>query len=1188
MISKRKLDEAIGSLVGSLPAGSAKIQLKDSNLYRRLVTFKEWTWFGLPDSLSPPNCARHGWINSGRNTLLCTACQATFSCPPTEVSSETTQELVTQYDQQLQQAHDSGCPWAMHSMDESSYRFPLTSPPQANQIFRLRYDELLSHSSDVPVAVLKNESERPLHISSIITSLGLKMHAEAAVGNACVLLALFGWEFEDLGAFRFLKCSLCARRAGLWNFSKICSSERRPAEGPHKRTKLTRSGIPASIPAEFDVSEQHRWFCPWIHIGRDTGQHKAGWVATVDSVQPPRMRQNLVQSPSISRPASPAPSLPPHGERMEVQSKPLRPAISPIARETTPAKAAFQEDEVPLVHSQSNVAESFSPRPSDAPLPLTLPAGPISIEEFEDSPAQQPVILIEQLPPSFSGIGEAVSPSKSGSTQPSGFSPQPEIVVPSELKTLANGKDNSKAYQNEILADESTSVARDEFEQPQSEVRESEPDISHSQSHESPLRPEQVPSDHNGPVPLLEKGADIADELQDVSLNASRSNLPEWKQKVDQPTHVESKCEDESAVSLKDDTVVSLEEDGDYMIVDVPTPNETQSDPSEEEPTTAPSEVHPQPSLSVEELDSTSVAEQDVQGDAIKVVEAGEENDNEQSLMDIQSTDDVDAAMSKSEGPSTLSNEYVHEALSHQAENIAIADDVLADQEASGDEHKEEAELANEKAEVASIGDLSTPGENVSISGEDDAQESLVMDITDNASISDDLPATGNVVNEENTTFLDDEMMIDTPAVCEQEHMLVAGAPSPADVPDMTSMEKMDQSYMAEQADGDNEVMLLAADESESPGVGQGEGQGAVGQAAPSANKLEGKSLRSCTPVPAEEQPSLLPSEAAISAAGEAREAAEEMPPTGQTDEVSDVKPEDEELPFAVDVSDDSAWESSETLGAQQEWADEQQEEEQEEKEHVDDVHAKDEEEISKGSDEPCGAPTNEDDGGDEEAQTEAEFGDQEVIGETLLSQREAAFDESSSEINEQEEHSESQQMSDEIGFTGATEELLPSDDTSFEEDTGDALEEASSEPVEVILIESENSEEEAEEDLDDGEDEEGEGYEDEDEELGYSIGDDDEEYPEKHEVADADDDEGDDSVEVIEGDEYEDESGMMDQFDADPTTKMSDEPVIVDLEDGSDDVPSHDGTGGDLQNPEETSQDAADVGDHTSGMADT
>ncbi|TPX59352.1 hypothetical protein PhCBS80983_g02529 [Powellomyces hirtus] len=1151
MISKRKLDEAIGSLSGSLPAGSAKIQLKDSNLYRRLVTFK---------------------INI---SIMCA-----------------TQELVTQYDQQLQQAHDSGCPWAMHSMDESSYRFPLTSPPQANQIFRLRYDELLSHPSDVPVAVLKNESERPLHISSIITSLSLKMHAESAVGNACVLLALFGWEFEDLGAFRFLKCSLCARRAGLWNFSKICSSERRPAEGPHKRTKLTRSGIPASIPAEFDVSEQHRWFCPWIHIGRDTGQHKAGWVATVDSVQPPRMRQNLVQSPmldSMSRPASPAPSLPPHGERMEVQSKPLRPAISPIARETTPAKAAFQEDEVPRVHSQLNVAESFSPRPSDAPLPLTLPAGgPISIEEFEDSPAQQPVILIEQLPPSFSGIGEAVSPNKSGSTQPSGFSPQPEIVVPSELKTLANGKDNSKAYQNEILADESTSVARDEFEQPQSEVRESEPDISHSQSHESPLRPEQVASDHNGPVPLLEKGADIADELQDVSLNASPSNLPEWKQKVDQPTHVESKCEDESAVSLKDDTVVSLEEDGDYMIVDVPTPNQAQSDPSEEEPTTAPSEVHPQPSLSVEELDSTSVAEQDVQGDAIGVVEASEENDNEQSLMDIQSTDDVDAAMSKSEGPSTLFNEYVHEALSHQAENIAIADDVLGDQEASGDEHTEEAELANEKAELASIGDLSTPGENVSISGEDDAQESLVMDITDNASISDDLPATGNVVNEENTTFLDDEMMIDTPAVPEQEHMLVAGAPSPADVPDMTSKKKMDQSYMAEQADDDNEVMLLAADESESPGVGQGEGQGAVGQAAPLANKLEGKSLRSCTPVPAEEQPSLLPSEAAISAAGEAREAAEEMPPTGQTDEVSDVKPEDEELPFAVDVSDDSAWESSETLGAQREWADEQQEEEQEEKEHVDDGHAKDEEEILKDSDEPCGAPTNEDNGGDEEAQTEAEFGDQEVIGETLLSQREAAFDESSSEINEQEEHSESQQMSDEIGFTGATEELLPSDDTSFEEDTGDALEEASSEPVEVILIESENSEEEAEGDLDDGEDEEGEGYEDEDEELGYSIGEDDEEYPEKHEVADTDDDEGDDSVEVIEGDEYEDESGMMDQFDADPTTKMSDEPVIVDLEDGGDDVPSNDGTGGDLQNPEETSQDAADVGDHTSGMADT
>jgi hypothetical protein len=34
-------------------------------------TFKPETWFGKPQSASPPQCALRGWINTGTDTISC-------------------------------------------------------------------------------------------------------------------------------------------------------------------------------------------------------------------------------------------------------------------------------------------------------------------------------------------------------------------------------------------------------------------------------------------------------------------------------------------------------------------------------------------------------------------------------------------------------------------------------------------------------------------------------------------------------------------------------------------------------------------------------------------------------------------------------------------------------------------------------------------------------------------------------------------------------------------------------------------------------------------------------------------------------------------------------------------------------------------------------------------------------------
>lgn len=41
------------------------------DLFRRLATFKSGTWFCKPQSISPVECARRGWTNTGPDLLSC-------------------------------------------------------------------------------------------------------------------------------------------------------------------------------------------------------------------------------------------------------------------------------------------------------------------------------------------------------------------------------------------------------------------------------------------------------------------------------------------------------------------------------------------------------------------------------------------------------------------------------------------------------------------------------------------------------------------------------------------------------------------------------------------------------------------------------------------------------------------------------------------------------------------------------------------------------------------------------------------------------------------------------------------------------------------------------------------------------------------------------------------------------------
>lgn len=73
---------------GSQEGGKGRVWDR-GDLFRRLATFKAGTWFCKPEPISPVECARRGWLNTGVDMLTCEvglpdACAGTWggACRP--------------------------------------------------------------------------------------------------------------------------------------------------------------------------------------------------------------------------------------------------------------------------------------------------------------------------------------------------------------------------------------------------------------------------------------------------------------------------------------------------------------------------------------------------------------------------------------------------------------------------------------------------------------------------------------------------------------------------------------------------------------------------------------------------------------------------------------------------------------------------------------------------------------------------------------------------------------------------------------------------------------------------------------------------------------------------------------------------------------------------------------------------
>ncbi|KAJ2615598.1 hypothetical protein H4S08_001167 [Coemansia sp. RSA 1365] len=233
------------------------------DLLARIATYKIHTWLTQSSRISPVRCARNGWINVDCSTLKCPMCSAMLLAQiPDDLNDEEEVRWIGRLAQQLQSAHNTGCPWKGHACASSVYSVPLaTSRETVDELCQYTAD-LLEYCGQLPATdqplsefergLLRNLQHKVFDVYK--STNGETLTAEDSDVNSALLLALFGWRIDKEKSRPAVKCELCFRSAGLWLFQSADDSN------PASNVSDNES---SSTKRRFNVVEEHRAFCYW-------------------------------------------------------------------------------------------------------------------------------------------------------------------------------------------------------------------------------------------------------------------------------------------------------------------------------------------------------------------------------------------------------------------------------------------------------------------------------------------------------------------------------------------------------------------------------------------------------------------------------------------------------------------------------------------------------------------------------------------------------------------------------------------------------------------------------------------------------------------------------------------------------------------------------------------------------------
>jgi hypothetical protein len=194
LMFKGKLDE----IVAQFDQKTAIPLKQDESLLKRIDTFKIYTWYGKPKSISSIECAKRGWINSNVNQLFCPDCHVFLTVDISDPTAECAQ-IITD----LTEKHKD-CLWRNYQ-----------SLFQPSQFTRQEFLQLYKQWSitGIPIEIEARNDIDP--IAKILPQ---------PVNRNALLLALYHWKPSSNG----MQCQDCFRSI-LWEHVSIidCVSEHR-------------------------------------------------------------------------------------------------------------------------------------------------------------------------------------------------------------------------------------------------------------------------------------------------------------------------------------------------------------------------------------------------------------------------------------------------------------------------------------------------------------------------------------------------------------------------------------------------------------------------------------------------------------------------------------------------------------------------------------------------------------------------------------------------------------------------------------------------------------------------------------------------------------------------------------------------------------------------------------------------
>ncbi|KIK99143.1 hypothetical protein PAXRUDRAFT_30686 [Paxillus rubicundulus Ve08.2h10] len=173
----------------------------------RLATYKLTTYANKPPQIDAVAAAKCGWINHGKDRLVCGMCDVSWVLVGREgMNRDAANALVEKQRISLVEMHKDGCPWKMRQCDSSIYRVPLQSP--AAMVRELRATALMLEPMVANVAIKHPLTASQLSCFSSVLStaspedrtpkddsaMEVDEHPQPTLlSDTAIVTALFGW-----------------------------------------------------------------------------------------------------------------------------------------------------------------------------------------------------------------------------------------------------------------------------------------------------------------------------------------------------------------------------------------------------------------------------------------------------------------------------------------------------------------------------------------------------------------------------------------------------------------------------------------------------------------------------------------------------------------------------------------------------------------------------------------------------------------------------------------------------------------------------------------------------------------------------------------------------------------------------------------------------------------------------------